>query len=88
MGYGYNRDGGTPYRTDGRDPVTASASAEAHGRIGLVAWARFKKADGGQVLTFDKQGQQFSIEVDTDAEKQAFMAFAGDLLAAVGRMTP
>lgn len=81
-------DSGTSIRTDGRDPVTASATAEAYGRIGLVAWAIFKSPGGGYVITFDKLGRKFSIEVDADAEKQAFMIFAGDMMGAVGRMTP
>lgn len=79
---------GTTTRTDGRDPVTASASADAYGRIGLVAWAIFKSPGGGYVITFDKLGRKFSVEVDSDSEKEAFMRFTGDLAVAVGRMTP
>lgn len=81
-------DPGTSTRTDGRDPVTASASAEAYGRIGLVAWALFKSPGGGYVVTFDKLGRKFSIEVDSDSEKESFLKFAGDMMAAVWRMTP
>jgi hypothetical protein len=81
-------DSGTSLRADGHDPVTASATADAYGRIGLVAWAIFKSPGRGYVITFDKLGRKFSIEVDADSEKQGFMIFAGDMMAAVGRMKP
>lgn len=68
------RDPGPEHRHDGLDPVTASASALAHGRIGLVAWAIFERGDG-LVLSFEKQGEHFTIEVDTPAEKDGALRF-------------
>lgn len=56
------------------DPVQAANSALAHGRIGLVAWAIFERGDGF-VLSFEKQGRYFTIEVDTPAEKDGALRF-------------
>ena len=60
------------------DPVTASASALAHGRIGLVAWAIFERGDG-LVLSFEKQGEYFTIEVDSASEWRAYHDFLNGL---------
>lgn len=71
------------------DPVLHAAGAKASGRIGNTAWALFERGDG-LVLSFQGlgQGAPTLIPVDADAEKQGFMIFAGDMMAAVGRMKP
>jgi hypothetical protein len=70
------------------DPVQASASAKAHGRIGLVAWALFERGDG-RILSFQKTGgSRLTIEIDSQSEVEGFLRFVGDLMAAIGRMTP
>lgn len=74
---------GQDNRHDGLDPVTASASSLAHGRIGLVAWALFESGDG-LVLSFEKLGRFFTVEVHSGAEKAAFEIFRKDLAALGG----
>ena len=84
---GCYRHHGAPPRTDGRDPVAASSSAIAYGRIGLVAWALFE-AGGGHVITFDKMGRKFSIEVDAPQEREGFLALVASLVRATPRIAP
>lgn len=80
-------DPGREHRHDGLDPVTASASALAHGRIGLVAWAIFERGDG-LVLSFEKQGRYFTIEVDSASEWAGTHDLAGKLVDALVERMP
>lgn len=71
------------------DPVLHANGAKSSGRIGNTAWALFERGDG-LVLSFQGLGadKPTLIPVDADSEKQGFLIFAGDMMAAVGRMTP
>lgn len=69
------------------DPVQAANSALAHGRIGLVAWAIFERGDG-LVLSFEKQGRHFTIEVDSAAEWAGIHDLAGKLVDALVERMP
>lgn len=62
------------------DPVTASASSLAHGRIGRAAWALFERGDG-LVLSIDLPGEPLCVvPIDSEAEKMSFGEMAESLL--------
>ena len=71
------------------DPVLHANGARSSGRIGNTAWALFERGDG-LVLSFQSLGASAPtlIPVDAESERQGFMVFAGEMIAAVGRMSP
>lgn len=71
------------------DPVLHANGAKASGRIGNVAWALFERGDGLVLALQDlTMSRPLHVPVDAHSEKEGFMVFAGEMIAAVGRMTP